>query len=678
MDRRWITGRWLAASLVAWALLAPAAPAAAGPAPSWTGFDYKQAADQNRYLVREKDAILPAHNMEPEMPHWGQMQQAIDRLQARGFCAGGLEKACPKCQVDRTKEAGCRRPNILLFLVDDMGWGDFGAFGGGASVGAATPAVDKLARQGLLLTSTYAQPTCSPTRATLHTGQLPVHHGVLYPPMYGDPGGLNVESITLPWLLKKAGYRTQGVGKWHMGENRENLPQEVGYDDYLGFLSVSDMYTEWRDVYYNPEVVRDEVRTTYMDNSHFSHYMVHATATPNVPAEILAKIEGEKSDEKKSPGCEALAEITLPWEADVLEGQPNRGETNRCWVKPENASKKVSIADLDQIWADYSVSFIQGMKEKKQPWFLYHATRGCHFDNYNNLDFHGGKAPLPGNRRGSYARTLYSDCTVEMDQILGRLMQTLEDTGQAEDTFVFFTSDNGPEDEIPPHGHTPFRGGKGDTWEGGVRVPGVAFWPGMVEGGRVSDGLFDLADLYTTSLTLAGIDYAHPTEDRVIKGDPWLVEKIKKRYLYGVDQTSFLVTPSGASHRRSVLHWYLTNFSAVRMDELKAHRMVSEPIGVPEGFQGGLSGVNLDISYLWMFNLHEDPKERNNLNIRHLWAQHLFSGEFGRFLCVLAEYPPHLPTQPLKEVMYQSEIEELRQNLSKWITACHPFGRKSS
>ena len=613
------------ATMLALALLLGAAAAQAEVPAAWSEFDYRRIADQNRYLVRGAEAKRPARNMEPRMTHPDQIQETIDRLQSKGFCASGAAASCPTCKIDAAREKSCKKPNLLIFIVDDMGWGDFGAYGGGVTRGSATPMVDRLAAEGLMLTSTYAQPTCSPTRATVHTGQLPVHHGVLYPPMYGDPGGVTQESITLPYLLKQQGYRTQGVGKWHMGENKPNLPQVVGYDDYYGFLSVSDMYTEWRDQYYNPEVVRDEVRTTYMDNNHFSHYLIHATP--------------EK-------GCEAISEITLPWEAEALQGVPNRGNANNC-TPPTPNNKKVSSAQLDHLWAEYSESFIRNQAQSSQPWFLYHATRGCHFDNYNNV----------GDRRLSYARTLYSDCTVEMDEILGRLIRTLYETGQADDTFVFFTSDNGPEDEIPPHGFTPFRGGKGDTWEGGVRVPGIAWWPGIVEPGRRSDGLFDLADLYTTFITLAGFDYAKASQ-------------YKDRYLYGIDQSSFLLTKDGESNRRSVLNWYLTNFGAVRMDEFKAHRMVTLPIGLEQGYFGGLAGVNLPVSYLWLFNLQADPKEKENINIRHLWAQHLFSGEFTRFMCDLVSYPPNLPTQPMHELMAQQQIMLLKGHPESWKDAC--------
>lgn len=587
-------------------------------------------ADQNRYMVKplldpltlSSQAPKPkapyyvefADNMEPRMVHCEEIQASWDKLASGGYCTPDLSseqlkmwsKVCPQLQPP-PKTASCKKPNILIFLVDDMGWSDFGPYGGGSTFGAATPNIDRLAREGLLLTSTYAQPSCSPTRATIHTGQLPVHNGVLSPPMYGDPGGITPQSITMPMLLKKQGYTTVGVGKWHLGESEQNLPTVVGYDEYFGFLNVSDMYSEWRDHYYNPEVAWDRERLAFMENLGFSHYLIHSKAG-SPPAEQ----------------CKSLAEIVLPWEASD-QTTPTKGFYPPCEKVSETA--KVSISQLDQIWAEFSANFIRQQQKSTKPWYLYHATRGCHFDNYPREDF----------KRASYARTDYSDCQVEMDEILGYLMTTLKETGQDQDTLVFLTSDNGPELEIEPHGTTPFRGGKGDTFEGGVRVPGIARWPGMIEPGRRSDGLFDLADLYTTTLSLAGFDYASASEKHA---------DLRQRYLYGIDQTSFLLSDQGASNRRSVLYWFTSHFAAVRMDEFKAHQMVTMPLGLREGNIGGLSGLTQEASYMWLFNLQADPKEQKNIFIRHLWNQGLFQDEFTRFEAVLQKFPPKDTTGP--------------------------------
>ena len=131
---------------------------------------------------------------------------------------------------------------------------------------------------------------------------------------------------------------------------------------------------------------------------------------------------------------------------------------------------------------------------------------------------------------------------VEADDIFGRLVGALEETGQLENTLVFFTSDNGPEGEVPPHGRSPFRGYKGSTWEGGVRVPTFVYWKGMIEP-RKSDGLFDLADIFNT----CSVCWPAPRA-RLANHLP------KDRYVDGIDQVSFLLADKGESNRRSRIY----------------------------------------------------------------------------------------------------------------------------
>ena len=261
--------------------------------------------------------------------------------------------------------AADRRPNVLVVLFDDVGWGDFGCYGGGVAVGAPTPNIDKLARRGTLLTSCYSEPSCTPSRASLMTGRLPMRHGLLRPPMYGQPGGLEGE-VTLAELLSDAGYVTQAVGKWHMGENVESQPQHVGFDDFYGFLSVSDMYTEWRDPNFFPEIVYSEERTRWVENLPFNKCFVHATRG------------GETED---------VEEVTVP-----------------------------VLSLFDDKWAAYSLEFIRRMAEprpgSRKPWFLYHCTRGAHFDNYPHERFLGS----------SPAKHPYKDTIIELDDIVGRLV----------------------------------------------------------------------------------------------------------------------------------------------------------------------------------------------------------------------------------------------------------------
>jgi arylsulfatase len=532
---------------------ATAAPATPGPASEADGGGPVRVTGRPGYdhpgqnLVAKPVSIAP--NMEPVIQHPEQQDEARKKL------------------ADLEKKTG-KKPNILIFLLDDVGWADFGFNGGGISVGNPTPDVDRIASEGLILTSAYSQPTCSPTRATIMTGQYPVHHGIQSPPMYGQPGGL-AGLVTLSKLMSGQGYVTQAIGKWHMGENEGSQPQNVGFDDFRGFLSVSDMYTEWRDPDFNPEVALGPTRYEYIDKLPFSKDDVHAA---------------------KGGKIEKVDEITVDY-----------------------------IKDLDQRWADYGVEFIKKMADSDKPFFLYYGTRGCHFDNYPN-EYYQGRSP---------ARTVYSDCIVEMNDVFAKLYKALEETGQLENTFIFFTSDNGPEAEVPPYGRTWFRGAKGSTYEGGVRVPTFVYWKGMIEP-RKSEGLFDLADLFNTSLALAG----KPGADagKLVPAD---------RYIDGIDQTSFLLAENGESNRRSIFYFWNDQLSAVRMDEFKFMILAQNPDSINRlGNKGGLSGSAEQSWATIMFNLYTNPQEDESIGIRHIPMGIPLTDEIGRYQGVLKKFPP--------------------------------------
>lgn len=497
--------------------------------------------------------VKPADNMYPALERADQDKAAFDKLAALEAKTG-------------------KKPNIFIFLMDDTGYSDPGFTGGGVRVGNATPNMDKWAHEGLHLTSAYSTPSCSPTRATIHTGQNPLHHGILRPPMYGEAGGLD-GAVTMPMLLKDLGYFTQGVGKWHMGENKGSLPQNVGYDDYVGFLGVSDEYTEWRDVYFNPEIALSPARFAMMEKDVFNHDEVHCT-----PAD--------------TENCESLKLIDLDY-----------------------------IKDLDQHWKQVSLDFLDSRKDNDQPFYLYHATRGCHFDNYPNDDYAGKSA----------ARTVFSDCMVEMDDIFGALMDKLDEIGALDNTLVLFLGgDNGPECEVPPHGRTPFRGCKGSDWEGGVRSSAFAYWKDMIAP-RVSDGLFDYADLLPTMLSLNGVRGAE------IGG------KFKPdRYVDGVDQLSFLIADDGQSNRRSRPYTLNQYFAGVRVDEFK-YIWTGELQNsiVQKGDIGGFSGsLFTDAGGGVMFNLYTNPQEDVSIGIRHIPMMEpvLQAGAF--YMKELMNFPP--------------------------------------
>ena len=568
----------LAVVVTAWGALSGVA-LAQNPRGSAEGPTKAKGYDHPDQFLHLKDVKL-ADNMYPVVPHPEQERQAREKLAA-------LEQKTGK------------KPNILIFLLDDVGWLDPGFNGGGIAVGNETPVMDRLAHDGLLLTSAYSTPSCSPSRATIHTGQNPLHHGILRPPMYGEPGGLD-GAVTLPSVLKRLGYVTQGVGKWHMGENRGSLPQNVGYDDYMGFLGVSDMYTEWRDTYFNPEVALSPARFRMMEEDPFNHDEVHCTTA-------------------NREQCDSVRVIDLD-----------------------------SIKLLDQHWMDYSIDFIRKMKDNRAPFFLYHATRGCHFDNYPSDEWAGK----------SRARTVFSDCMVHMDYVLGQLVKALDDTGQLENTLIVLTSDNGPECEIPPHARTPFRGCKGSSWEGGVRVPTFAYWKGMITPRR-SEGLFDQADLFNTGIALAGKPGAQVAE---------FVPKTT--YIDGIDQTGLLLADNGESARRSRPYTLNQYFAMIRVDEFK-YIWTAEIQGgfFQKGDVSGFSGpIATETGGGVGVNLYTNPQEDVSIGIRHIPMAVPVMAAAGEYMKELIKYPPQF------KIGFLSNNPPLYDLLPKAREAIEKFG----
>lgn len=461
-------------------------------------------------------SVRTSDSMEPAIPFPQQEAEAAAKLAALRVKMG-------------------RAPNILIILVDDMGWGDIGVNGGGVAVGAPTPHIDRLARGGLNLTSTYSQPTCTPTRAALMTGRLPPRSGLTRPMLAGEKPSVNpwADELTAARLLSNAGYRTALSGKWHLGELEGTRPTDVGYDEFLGLLTVASEFSPAIDPRIYPDMANKPERVAALKK--LSH------------AQLVRSSQGQQPQTFR--------------ELDLLD----------------------DMAAMDQDFADFSEDFIRQSAAQKQPFYLVHSFSRIHNDNY----------PAPGYAGKSPAGFPVKDAIVEVDDIVGRLIQTLKDTGQLENTLVFFTSDNGAnEDTWPDSGYHPWRGGKGTTWEGGVRVPGIASWPGMIAPGRESDGLFDLMDMFNTSLAVAGAKGAIPQD----------------RYIDGIDQTGFFLGDDGQSARQLVYMYSEKQFVAMRWMEYKIHLKV---------FQTPTPRQNIDQSMLvgtglspWVFNLYMDPKEQ--------------------------------------------------------------------
>ena len=355
-----------------------------------------------------------------------------------------------------------QKPNIVIVFADDLGYGDLATYGHPT---IQTPNFDRMASEGMKFTQFYsAASVCTPSRAGLLTGRLPVRSGmasdarrVLFP---DSKYGLPAEEITIAEALKEQGYATAAIGKWHLGHHEQYLPTNHGFDTYYGIPYSNDMDRvvggEWKEIFWEPK----------------SEYW-------NVP---------------------------LIRDLEVIE-RPAQQET------------------ITKRYTEETVKFIK--EHKDQPFFVYLAHSMVHVPLFASDAFNGK------SRRG-----LYGDTIEEMDWGIGQIMQTLEAEGIDENTLVFFTSDNGPWLTFYTHGGSAglLRGGKGMTWEGGVREPGLAWWPGTIPAGTVQPVVASTMDLFTTALTMGG---ASIPDDRIIDGKNLLpilkgesVDEVHEGYIY--------------------------------------------------------------------------------------------------------------------------------------------------
>lgn len=328
-------------------------------------------------------------------------------------------------------------PNVVIILMDDMGYGDIGPFG---STINRTPHLDRMANEGMKFTSFYAAPICSASRAQLMTGCYSKRVSVgsaLFP---GSRIGIHSNELTIAELLKEQGYNTMMVGKWHLGDQPEFLPTRNGFDHYLGIPYSNDMGEQYK---------------------------------------------------KNDDGVSVMIRPPLPLlrNETVIQAPPRQEE-------------------LTGLFTREAVEFIRANKER--PFFLYVA----HFAPHVPM--------MPGDSfRGKSPHGLYSDWIEEADWSAGQIMDTLRELNLATNTLVMFTSDNGPwlAKKNASGVATPLRGGKFTSWEGGVRAPTLAWWPGKIPAGSVCDAVASEMDLLPTVASLTG---GNLPADRIIDGrDIW-------------------------------------------------------------------------------------------------------------------------------------------------------------
>lgn len=353
---------------------------------------------------------------------------------------------------------GAERPNLIIINIDDLGYGEISPFGGRV----ATPELDRMAAEGRKLTSHYAAPVCSPSRAALMTGcypkrVLPVPH-VLFP---AGAVGLTTEARTVAEVLRAAGYATAMIGKWHLGDQAPFLPTRRGFERYFGLPYSNDMGPGSDGVKQDllPAAADPEKGGAGKGKASAANPKAKGKAAP--PVDDETGIRGNQPPLALLEGDKVIARVRIPEQIDLMRRYTER-----------------------------AVAYIQ--EPRRQPFFLYLAHNAVHFPRYPRAEYVG--------RSG---HGLLGDWIREMDWSVGQVLAALRSSGLDRNTLVIFTSDNGGP-VAQGAVNRPLRGSKGSTWEGGVRVPTLVWWPGRVPAGTETAAITTMMDVLPTFAALAG------------------------------------------------------------------------------------------------------------------------------------------------------------------------------
>jgi arylsulfatase len=433
---------------------------------------------------------------------------------ASALSAGGPVRMA-QAQQPVPAQAPGRLPNVLAIMADDIGVYNVSAYHRGL-MGGATPNIDRIAREGVLLIDSYGQASCTAGRAAFITGQIPMRTGLTAVGLPAAPQGLSFEDPTLAELLKPLGYMTAQIGKNHLGDRNEFLPTVHGFDEFYGNL-----------------------------------YHLNAQEEPE-------QVDYPKDDpafmQKFGPRGVLECKAT---ERDDPTVDPRFGRVGKQTIRDSGPLTRKRMETIEDDLLQRSLDFMGRAQAANKPFFLWHNTTRMHVWTH-----------LSDRWKDKTKYGLYTDGMTELDFVVGELLNKLDELGIADNTIVIFTTDNGAEKfSWPDGGTTPFRGEKGLGWEGGFRVPFVMRWPGRIPAGQVLNGIFSLEDVVPTVMAAAGVP---DVKERLLTGYK-AGDKTFKVHLDGYNQLPYLSGQNRESARREFFYYGEANLYAIRVNDWKIH-----------------------------------------------------------------------------------------------------------
>ena len=506
------------------------------------------------------------------------------------------------------------KPNILVIFGDDIGMWNVGAYSHGMM--GRTPNIDRIAKEGILFTDHYGQPSCTAGRAAFIMGQFPVRTGMTTIGIPGSKRGIQDSDPTLAQVLKGQGYATSQFGKNHLGDRNEFLPTRHGFDEWFGNL-----------------------------------YHLNAEEEPEE-----LDYPGQKNPEyKKKFGPRGVLHT---WATDVDDPteDPKFGRVGKQKIEDTGSLTRQRMQTFDKEVLDHTLAWLDKNGKGDKPFFCWFNSTAIHIWSHPQKQY-VQRAVDEGRAEEDVVRAKM----LEHDEHVGALLKKLDDLGIADNTIVIYTTDNGNELLMwPDGGYAPFRGEKGTTWEGGVRVPCVARWPKHIPAGSVSNGIQNHEDLFATLAAAAG---ETDLKDKLMKGYDIGGTKFKV-HLDGYNQLDHWGGKSEKSARREIFYYDETDLMAIRVDGWKMH------IGVKR--EGSWWNEKYYPSVPYIMNLLMDPMEKMDPESEEwgyigrkffaskLWAPTAAGPFIAAHLQSMLEYPP---SQGADTLSMKKALEEAQRKM---------------
>ncbi|MDD0972498.1 arylsulfatase [Pseudomonas fontis] len=470
------------------------------------------------------------------------------------------------------------QPNIVVIMIDDMAPMDVSAYNRGLGA-VTTPNIDRIAKEGMMVSDYYAQPSCTAGRAAFITGQYPIRTGLT---TVGQPGakiGLQDSDVTLAQLLKAEGYATGMFGKSHVGDRNEYLPTAHGFDEFYGFL-------------YHLNVMEIAQMTDFPKQPNF----------PGIPRNMIHAVATSVDDATEDPR----------W-----------GRVGKQKISDEGPLTAERMKTVDDQFTDLSIDWIKKQKAADKPFFLW----------YNPSRLHQ-KIHVSDEWLGKSGHTEYADAVMQLDSLVGKLLKTLDQQGLADNTIVLFTSDNGVNlSHWPDSGAASFRGEKGLTWDGGFRVPMLVRWPGKIKADSWTGEFMTAEDWLPTLMAAAG---KKDIKADLLKGLT-VGDKTFRNHLDGYDQLDMLTRPDGKSRRHEFFYFAETSMNAIRVDQWKVHTAIKDKW--MEAAQQVPGGLVIDIK-LDPYERSPETGDHFRWQQQHSWLIPVMAPYLKAFSQSMKDFPP--------------------------------------